>query len=216
MVLAKVCRCRHGPASARSRHAIRHAAAWLLGWKADGTWQWPTSVSGTELDAGGPRLTGRQDAWCYGTPGISAALALAGQALDDEALTQAAHEALASLANRPATAWDSDGPTLCHGHAGVLQCASGRHPAVAASAAAFVTTALDATRPFAIAHTDGDFAEDRPGFLTGAAPAVMKKARAHLGEHPVRRRAGRAYAQPRGGRHRDRNRPEELDGQPTA
>jgi hypothetical protein len=153
--------------------AIRHAAAWLLGWKADGTWQWPTSVSGTELDAGAPRLTGRQDAWCYGTPGISAALALAGQALDDDALTRAAHEALASLATRPATAWDSDGPTLCHGHAGVLQCASGRHPAIAASAAAIVTTALDAARPFAIAHTDGDFAEDRPGFLTGAAGAAL-------------------------------------------
>jgi hypothetical protein len=49
--------------------AIRHASTWLLGWKADGTWQWPTSVSGTELDAGTARVTGRQDAWCYGTPG---------------------------------------------------------------------------------------------------------------------------------------------------
>jgi lantibiotic biosynthesis protein len=149
--------------------AIRHAAAWLLGWKAERAWQWPTSISGTELDTGTARLAGRQDAWCYGTPGISAALALAGRAVDDDALTRAGDAALASLAGRPASAWDADGPTLCHGHAGVLQCAAVRNPAIAASAAATVTTAFDATRPFAIPHTCGDAVEDRPGFLTGAA-----------------------------------------------
>jgi hypothetical protein len=157
--------------------AIRHAAAWVLGWKAERTWQWPTSISGAELDAGTARLTGRQDAWCYGTPGIGAALALAGQALDDDALTRAGDAALASLASRPASAWDADGPTLCHGHAGVLQCAAGRNPGIAASAAATVTvtvtTAFDATRPFALPHTDGDAVEDRPGFLTGAAGAAL-------------------------------------------
>ncbi len=31
--------------------AIRHAARWLLDWKAGETWQWPSSVSGAELDA---------------------------------------------------------------------------------------------------------------------------------------------------------------------
>jgi lantibiotic biosynthesis protein len=153
--------------------AIRHASAWLLGWKAGGNWQWPASVSGTELDAGTARVTGRQDAWCYGTPGISAALALAGQALGDDALTRAGDAALASLVGRPASAWDAHGPTLCHGHAGVMQCAAGRHPAIAADAASTVTTAFDATRPFAIPHADGDAVEDRPGFLTGAAGAAL-------------------------------------------
>lgn len=157
----------------RQDEAIRHASTWLLDWKADGTWQWPTSVSGTELDAGTARLTGRQDAWCYGTPGIGAALTLAGRAVDDNALTKAGDAALASLASRPASAWDAVGPTLCHGHAGVLQCAAGRHPGTAASAASTVITAFDADRPFAFAHIDGNAVEDRPGFLTGAAGVAL-------------------------------------------
>jgi type II secretory pathway pseudopilin PulG len=153
--------------------AVRHAAQWLLDWKADGTYQWPTSVSGTELDAGSARLTGRQDAWCYGTPGISAALAFASQALDDDALAEASDAAIASLATRPARTWDADGPTLCHGHAGVLQCAASRQPDVASEAASAITTAFDASRPFAIPHTDNGAIEDYPGFLTGAAGTAL-------------------------------------------
>lgn len=166
--------------------AIRHTSQWVLRWKNEGTWQWPTSISGTELDAGEARLTGRQDAWCYGTPGISAALALAGRALDDNHLAVAADEAVASLAGRPSRTWDADGPTLCHGHAGVLQCAAGRHFEVASSAASAVLSAVDATCPFAIPHTDKHVTEDRPGFLTGAAGAALALAEhASLPSTPV-------------------------------
>ncbi|HMG65348.1 MAG TPA: lanthionine synthetase LanC family protein, partial [Streptosporangiaceae bacterium] len=166
--------------------AIRHASGWLLDWKADGTWQWPTSVSGAELAAGVARPVGRQDAlaagvarpvgrqdaWCYGTPGISAALALASRALRDDAFGHASDAAIASLGGRPARTWDADGPTLCHGHAGVLQCAAS-HPDVAAEAASVITTAFDADRPFAIPHTDNGAIYDHPGFLTGAAGTAL-------------------------------------------
>ncbi|WP_417553902.1 lanthionine synthetase LanC family protein [Microbispora sp. NBC_01189] len=100
--------------------------------------------------AGFARPTGRQDAWCYGTPGISVALALASQALGDDAFAEVGDTALASLATRPACGRDADGPTLCHGHSGVLQCAAGRHAEVASKAAGAITTAFDASRPFAI------------------------------------------------------------------
>jgi lantibiotic biosynthesis protein len=106
-------------------------------------------------------------------PGHQRGLALAGRALDDDALTRAGDAALASLASRPASACDADGPTLCHGHAGVLQCAADRHPGIAAGAASTVITAFDATRPFAVPYADGDTVEDRPGFLTGAAGAAL-------------------------------------------
>lgn len=153
--------------------AIRHASQWLLDWKADGTHRWPTSVSGAELDAGAARLSGRQDAWCYGTPGISAALAHAGRTLNDEALTGLSDAALASLATRPTRTWDTDGPTLCHGYAGVLQCAADRHPDLADSAANAIGTAVAPNRPFAIAHTDNGTPTDDPGFLTGAAGTAL-------------------------------------------
>src|SRR5262249_23092783 len=131
--------------------AIRHASRWLLDWKADRTYQWPASVSGAELDAGTARLTGRQDAWCYGTPGISAALVLASQALGDHALAPASHAATASLATGPARTWDADGPTLCHGHAGVLQCANGRQPAVGSEAARAIAAGV--RRPPPVRHS---------------------------------------------------------------
>ncbi|GAA0988705.1 hypothetical protein GCM10009555_070910 [Acrocarpospora macrocephala] len=78
-----------------------------------------------------------------------------------------------SLAARAARTWDADGPTLCHGHAGVLQCAANRQPEVASEAAAVLTAAFDPTRPFAIPHTDNGAIEDDPGFLTGAAGAAL-------------------------------------------
>jgi len=152
--------------------AIRTAAAWLVRWRTGGCW--PPAITGDELASGIPDpMPGRRDAWCYGAPGISAALALASRALDDDALARASQEAIASLASRPASTWDADGPALCHGHAGVLQCAAGRQPEVTSSAASAVTTAFDATHPFTIPHTGHDAAEDRPGFLTGAAGAAL-------------------------------------------
>jgi hypothetical protein len=153
--------------------AIRDASGWLLDWRAEGISRWPASISGAELAAGAARLTGRQDAWCYGTPGISAALALAGEALDDGMLTRAAGAAIASLAARPVRTWDAHGAAVCHGHAGVLQCAAGRHPEVASRAARVVMSAFHGTRPFAIPHADRGASEDQPGFLTGTAGAAL-------------------------------------------
>ena len=36
---------------------IRRASQWLLDWIAAGTYGWPASISGAELDAGAARLT---------------------------------------------------------------------------------------------------------------------------------------------------------------
>ncbi|WP_344447252.1 lanthionine synthetase LanC family protein, partial [Acrocarpospora macrocephala] len=57
--------CARGWAVPGQYDAIRHVSQWLLGWKAAGAWQWPTSVSGSELDVGSAHPSGRQDAWCY-------------------------------------------------------------------------------------------------------------------------------------------------------
>jgi hypothetical protein len=156
--------------------ATRYASQWLLDWRADGTYRWPTSISGTELDAGAAQLSGRQDAWCYGTPGISAALAHAGRVLGDDTLTRLSDSALASLSSRSAHSCDTGGPTLCHGHAGVLQCAADRHPGLADAAANAVSAAVDLGRPFAIPNSDNGTLTNDPGFLTGAAGAALSLA----------------------------------------
>ena len=148
--------------------AIREATSWLLRWRTAGPQDWPPHVTGTELDTGiAAPVPGRRDAWCYGTPGIGRSLALAGQALGAAALTRAASDAVNALDARPSSAWDVDGPALCHGYAGVLQStASGQ-------AAESVTGLFSPRHRFGFQHLAGQSARDDPGFLTGAAGAAL-------------------------------------------
>lgn len=176
-----------GYAVSGQKAAVRHAASWLRDWRSEDAW--PPYVNGDELDVGlaAPR-TGRQVAWCYGIPGISRALMLAGDALDDPAIIAVGSAALSSLARRPEV-WDAEGPTLCHGHAGVMRCAAGRDDVVAAVAAAALERFAERSRPFTFAHRDYGQAHDNPGFLTGAAGVALALAeRADLPAAPVQTR----------------------------
>lgn len=154
--------------------AISHAAAWLLRWHDERTRTWPPHITGDDLDAGhAAPPAGRADAWCYGIPGISRALTLAGQAAREPAVQDTARDTLRLLADRPGR-WDVEGPTLCHGYAGVLCAAGAMHSTVVARhAATAVTDAFDRTRRFGFAHVAGSTATDRPGFLTGAAGTAL-------------------------------------------
>jgi len=146
--------------------AIRDAATWLVRWQADRTW--PPHITETELDTGiAAPVAGRRDAWCYGAPGISCSLTLAGQAVGDPALTSTAEAAVTALAGRPAAGWDCEGPTLCHGYAGVLQATR------ADRAARAVTDQFDPRRRFAFQHVADQTPKDQPGFLTGAAGVAL-------------------------------------------
>jgi class I lanthipeptide synthase len=135
---------------AGQRTAIQGAAHWLLHWRTNATPRWPPYVIGDALDNDTAQPTaGRRDAWCYGAPGIGRALTLAGRALADPRLTEAGDTAIASLAERPAELWDVEGPTLCHGHAGVLQSAATNQGTTADRAAAAVTEAFNPRLAFA-------------------------------------------------------------------
>lgn len=153
--------------------AITNAATWLLAWRnPDGTW--PPHITGAELDNHAhPRRPGRKDAWCYGTPGITSALHIAGQALGKPEWTHEADKALEQLADRAPHEWDTDGPTLCHGHAGVMQAAARTSPTIANTAAEAVTDAFDPTTPFGFQHHDGRHTRNEPGFLTGASGVAL-------------------------------------------
>ncbi|MFE4512617.1 lanthionine synthetase LanC family protein [Kitasatospora sp. NPDC056783] len=145
--------------------AIATAAHWLLTRAAPGP-SWPPYISGHDLAH--PQTVeqlatapGRRDAWCYGTPGIAAALHHSGQALADPALISLARQALDTLARRPPATWDTIGPGLCHGSAGALE----------------VATRLN-HRPLADTasrHTTDTFHEAGPvtGFLAGRAGAAL-------------------------------------------
>lgn len=149
--------------------AIREAAHWLLRWRADGTAIWPPHITGTELDTGvADPVPGRGDAWCYGIPGISRSIALASQAIGDPALSEAAAAAIASLNARPAGKWDVEGPTLCHGYAGILQATETGH------AASAVMERFDPNQRFGFQHIGSHGStKDEPGLLVGAAGVAL-------------------------------------------
>ena len=159
--------------------AIHHAATWLLHWRyPDGTW--PPAITGTELDNHStPKARGRSDAWCYGTPGIANALTHAGHALDDNTLITAVSDALDAMAARDPDDWDVEGPTLCHGHAGILQATHHTKLAIADAAAQTITNHFDTTTKFGFQHHEHGAVHDTPGLLTGAAGIAMALADRH-------------------------------------
>ncbi|MFT7835902.1 lanthionine synthetase C family protein [Saccharothrix sp. BKS2] len=104
------------------RAAIRRIAQWLLGWLLhDETGPyWPCRVSWDDETGRTDRLFTRT-AWCYGTPGVAAALHRAGQALREPEWCATAVAALRAALDRDERSWRLDGPTVCHGYAGLLQ-----------------------------------------------------------------------------------------------
>ncbi|MBL1119188.1 lanthionine synthetase C family protein [Streptomyces sp. 110] len=151
--------------------AIRTAAAWLLRWSAPGG-SWPAHISGDALRQPPNRdhlatAPGRRDAWCYGAAGIGSALTHAGRALHDGELVHAGQTAVASLAQRPAEHWDTDGPGLCHGTAGVLQAIHRSGCSQAGRRAAALTT------PLLPPDGNQDIRSGNLGFLTGATGVAL-------------------------------------------
>jgi class I lanthipeptide synthase len=105
--------------------AIDRLTTWLLDHRADDRWgiNWPSAVALEEYQGRAPHPATRQpsrSAWCYGSPGISRALYLAGQALGRREYCDAAIDAIRAVLARPVGARMTDSPTFCHGIAGLL------------------------------------------------------------------------------------------------
>ena len=165
-----------GYGSARTTEAIRAAADWLLAWRSGDTW--PPQITSDDLGgtAISPSTRGRHDAWCYGAPGIGVALLTAGRALTDPDLALVGRSAISALADRPET-WDTEGPTLCHGIAGILLCADAADsPSTADTALMELAAHYNPQMPFFFQHADHGEVTDQPGLLVGAAGIALSLA----------------------------------------
>jgi lantibiotic modifying enzyme len=83
---------------------------------------WP---SGIPLKASSEPTDWRQlapaaDGWCYGAPGVTRALWLAGKALNSALFCQVAGKAIGAYVQRSTTRHHAESPTFCHGLAGLL------------------------------------------------------------------------------------------------
>lgn len=58
--------------------------------------------------------------WCYGSPGISSVLYLAGDVLDDDEIKEIAYQSILKICEGSTSDMRLDFPLICHGFAGVL------------------------------------------------------------------------------------------------
>jgi hypothetical protein len=165
------------------RDAVARTAAWLAAHRTDDPSgpNWPNAVPlpGPSGDTA-PVPAGRaRAAWCYGGPGVAAALRLAGDALGPAGTGHhdLAVAALSAALTRPVGEGGPGSPTFCHGRAGLLAVTSTFARATgddgfrraAAGMAAGLLTGFDPAAP--LGHRDvetGGRLVDQPGLLTGA------------------------------------------------
>jgi hypothetical protein len=109
-------------AGARIPHleeAVTTTAGWLAGWhQGTATGRWPTAVWPSEEPAKRSVMADRM-AWCYGTPGVAAALCLAGRALGRADLTVLGREAIVWACESLEARGTMTDMGVCHGWAGI-------------------------------------------------------------------------------------------------
>lgn len=163
-----------------THQAVRLAADWLVAHHIDtpvGV-AWPRVVLvGGNGQPNTPGPTASRSTWCYGTPGISRALALAGRALEDQALGRLAAEAMLD-ALRVGDFETLTTPNLCHGLAGVLmaclhfawETGVDRFEAAARDLVEVILRHFDPQAPVGFRDVEvGGGPVDNAGFLSGAA-----------------------------------------------
>jgi hypothetical protein len=124
VLAALACGLRRGVIVPGHDAAIGRICAWLDSWQQDhpaGPW-WPRTVAVDEARSGRIQQPGPgQPSWCYGTPGIAAAMHRAALATGGTARQRLAEAALVGCLTDPAQLHQLTGSGLCHGLAGLLQ-----------------------------------------------------------------------------------------------
>ncbi len=155
--------------------SIRRIANWLIRRaQLSDAWgpNWPHAIPIDDRSSASPSQAG----WCYGAPGISRALSLAGIAEGEAEYVRASVVAMESVLNRPESARLIVSPTLCHGTAGLLQiglrhldeCVSEQTRDVIAIARNLVDQ-FDEFAPLGYRSIEMDGVRvDQPGFLDGS------------------------------------------------
>nr|WP_202510571.1 lanthionine synthetase C family protein [Streptomyces sp. SID5643] len=106
------------------RDAVHRIADWLLSWTLhdDAGPYWPARAGlEHEVAPRRPQDLFTRTAWCYGTPGVAAALLRAGRAMGRPDWCTTAVEALRAALRRDESLWAIEGATVCHGYAGLLR-----------------------------------------------------------------------------------------------
>lgn len=77
------------------------------------------------------------------------------------------------FAQRAPNEWDTEGPTLCHGYAGILQATARTSPSIVSTVGQAVTDTFDPATAFGFQHHDRGSIHNEPGFLIGASGIAL-------------------------------------------
>ncbi|MFF3393780.1 lanthionine synthetase C family protein [Streptomyces sp. NPDC002669] len=169
------------------QEAIESAAGLLTRWAVrdeHGVF-WPPHLSLDEWLAGPDAFAAPAGwpSWCYGAPGVSRGLQLAGLALDRTDWTGTAKESAERLLALPMERWAVDDHALCHGWAGALHqlgrlnehIGDQRIEALRDRIAARLVADFDPELPFGhrFTMTKVPFGTDVSGYLDGAAGVAL-------------------------------------------
>lgn len=173
--------CAAGILVERSRDLLDGAVAWMLNSSRPGDVSFPY-WTGPGLERSRTRL-----AWCYGDPGVAAALLVAGRCVQEPAWERHAIEIALRSASRPAGDAGVVDASLCHGAAGLghiynrIYQRTGNEE-IRAAAVTWIEAALGMRQPgagiagytTALKNLDGVVTwEADPSFLTGAAGIAL-------------------------------------------
>jgi hypothetical protein len=161
--------------------AQRLLIRWLMTHRSDDAWgvNWPhVALPDSTTASHQPARAG----WCYGSPGVARALWLAGTALRDADLQNAALEAIRAVYTRPTEVRGIASPILCHGIAGLLQIIlrfahDSDEDFLTAMACDLTRQLLDLFEPDSLVgfrnHDPEGRKLDNPGFLEGASGVAL-------------------------------------------
>ena len=167
------------------RESIAYVSNWMLQHQLTMPWgrDWPDTVpfAAASSSTNWMSLSASHSSWCYGAPGVSRALWLAGQALADESLCQVAVETIEGVLRRSIAQRAISSPNLCHGVAGLLQICL-RFAQLSTSAlikesipllVAEMLDNFDSTSPLGFHDIEQNVLIDQPAWLTGAPGVAM-------------------------------------------
>ena len=135
----------------------------------------PAPVGGRRARAWATGSRAARAGWCYGSPGVTRAIWLAGVALDRADWCELAVAAMKAVYRRPADLRQITTPSLCHGTAGLLQISlrffHDTHDPDFADQVALLTSelleAFDPEQPFGFVNPERDDPTTIQASLTG-------------------------------------------------
>lgn len=164
---------------------IAYLADWVAGHRAEQEWgiDWPDSVplESAATAQEWQHLPPTRAAWCYGAPGVSRSLWLAGCALENDELLQMGQAGIEAVLRRNVPQRGIPSPILCHGIAGLLQiclrfaqeCESELVKAQIPALVEQLLEIFDPSAPLGFRDTEQGVPRDHPGWLSGAPGIAM-------------------------------------------